>query len=49
MSTILLVLIYVVVAAAAQAYAGTDFLKHHGDDVLSALGGTSSARRWTSS
>jgi len=39
MSTILLVLIYVVVATAAQAYAGTTFLKHHGDDVLSALGG----------
>src|SRR5262245_10981855 len=39
MSTILLVLIYVVVAVSAQAYAGTTFLKHHGDDVLSALGG----------
>jgi amino acid transporter len=39
MSTVLLVLIYVVVATAAQAYAGTTFLKHHGDDVLSALGG----------
>jgi amino acid transporter len=39
MSTILLVLIYVVVAVAAQAYAGPTFLKHHGDDVLSALGG----------
>lgn len=39
MSTILLLLIYVVVATAAQAYAGTTFLKHHGDDVLSALGG----------
>ena len=39
MSTILLVLIYVVVATAAQAYAGTTFLKHHGDDILSALGG----------
>jgi len=39
LSTILLVLIYVVVATAAQAYAGTTFLKHHGDDVLSALGG----------
>jgi amino acid transporter len=39
MSTILLVLIYVVVATAAQAYAGTTFLKHHGNDVLSALGG----------
>jgi amino acid transporter len=39
MSTILLVLIYLVVTVAAQAYAGTTFLKHHGDDVLSALGG----------
>jgi amino acid transporter len=39
MSTILLVLIYVVVSTSAQAYAGTVFLKHHGDDVLSALGG----------
>jgi amino acid transporter len=39
LSTILLVLIYVVVTVAAQAYAGTTFLKHHGDDVLSALGG----------
>ena len=39
LSTILLVLIYVVVATAAQAYAGTTFLKHHGNDVLSALGG----------
>ena len=39
MSTILLVLIYVVVTVSAQAYAGTVFLKHHGNDVLSALGG----------
>jgi amino acid transporter len=39
MSTILLVLIYLVVTVSAQAYAGTTFLKHHGDDVLSALGG----------
>ena len=39
MSTILLVLIYLVVTVAAQAYSGTTFLKHHGDDVLSALGG----------
>ena len=30
--------IYVVVAYAAQAYAGTDFLRHNKDDVLSALG-----------
>jgi amino acid transporter len=40
MSTILLVLIYVVVSVAAQAYAGTDFLRHHKDDVLSSLGGS---------
>jgi amino acid transporter len=39
MSTLLLVLIYVTVTVAAQAYAGTTFLKHHGNDVLSALGG----------
>jgi amino acid transporter len=39
MSTIVLVLIYVVVAASAQAFAGTIFLKHNADDVLSALGG----------
>jgi amino acid transporter len=38
MSTILLVLIYLVVTVAAQAYAGTVFLKHNGNDVLSALG-----------
>ncbi len=39
MSTILLVAIYLVVTYAAQAYAGTDFLRHNKDDVLSALGG----------
>ncbi len=39
MSTILLVLIYVTVAASAQAFSGTIFLKHNADDVLSALGG----------
>jgi amino acid transporter len=39
MSTILLVLIYLVVTVAAQAYAGTTFLKHNGNDVLSAIGG----------
>jgi amino acid transporter len=38
MSTILLVLIYLTVTVAAQAYAGTTFLKHNGNDVLSALG-----------
>jgi amino acid transporter len=39
MSTVLLVLIYVVVAVSAQSYAGIDFLTHNKDDVLSALGG----------
>ena len=38
LSTILLVLIYVVVSAAAQAYAGTKFLTDNSDDVLSVLG-----------
>lgn len=39
MSTVLLVLIYVVVASAAQAYAGPAFLVNNAEDVLSALGG----------
>lgn len=39
MSTVLLVLIYVVVATAAQAFAGPAFLIENADDVLSALGG----------
>jgi amino acid transporter len=39
MSTILLVLIYVVVTVAAQSYAGIDFLQKNHNDVLSALGG----------
>jgi amino acid transporter len=39
MSTIALVLIYVVVATAAQAYAGTDALSKNSSDVLSFLGG----------
>jgi amino acid transporter len=39
MSTILLVLIYVVVSAAAQAFAGEKYLVHHHNDVLGALGG----------
>src|SRR5207244_13496484 len=38
LSTILLVLIYVIVSAAAQAYAGPKFLSDHADDVLSVLG-----------
>jgi amino acid transporter len=39
MSTIVLVGIYVVVSISAQAFAGTEFLRHNKDDVLSALGG----------
>jgi amino acid transporter len=39
LSTVLLVLIYVVVAVAAQAYAGTKPLVDHQDEVLSFLGG----------
>ncbi len=39
LSTLLLVGIYLIVSIAAQAYAGTDFLRHNKDDVLSALGG----------
>jgi amino acid transporter len=46
MSTILLVLIYVTVAASAQAFAGTIFLKHNADDVLSALGGNVFGSGW---
>ena len=38
LSTILLVLIYLVVATAAQAFAGPTFLANHHDDVLSPLG-----------
>jgi amino acid transporter len=37
-STVLLVLIYVVVSTAAQAYAGTDVLTTNSNDVLSVLG-----------
>src|SRR6476659_10621301 len=39
LSTILLVLIYVVVATAAQAFAGTEGLTHHKNDILASLGG----------
>jgi amino acid transporter len=38
MSTILLVLIYVIVSASAQAFHGTGFLTNNSADVLSALG-----------
>lgn len=37
-STLLLVLTYVSVSAAAQAYAGTDYLSRNSSDVLSAMG-----------
>lgn len=40
MSTILLVLIYVVVAASAQAFHGPGFLTENSEDVLGALGGS---------
>ena len=39
LSTILLVMIYLVVATAAIAYAGTKFLGQNSNDVLNALGG----------
>ena len=39
MSTVLLVLIYVVVAAAAQAFHGPQFLTNNSEDILGALGG----------
>jgi amino acid transporter len=38
-STLILLGIYLIVAIAAQAYAGTKDLTHHADDVLSSLGG----------
>jgi amino acid transporter len=38
LSTLLLVLIFVVVSSAAQAYAGPAFLASHSDDVLGVLG-----------
>ena len=47
MSTVLLVLIYVVVATAAQAFAGPTFLINNADDVI-ALGTRSLARPSTS-
>lgn len=37
-STVVLLLIYVVVGVAAQAYGGVDYLVKHQDDVLSSLG-----------
>lgn len=45
-STLLLVLVYVVVSTAAQAYAGTGFLSRNSNDVLSALGGRVFGSPW---
>ncbi len=39
LSTVVLLLIYVIVSAAAQAYHGTAFLANNSNDVLKALGG----------
>jgi amino acid transporter len=46
MSTIVLVLIYVVVATAAQAYGGTGYLAQNSSDVLSVLGGRVFGSGW---
>ncbi|HKG40014.1 MAG TPA: APC family permease [Conexibacter sp.] len=45
-STILLVLIYLVVSTAAQAYGGTRLLSDNSDDVLSVLGGQVFSSPW---
>ena len=45
-STLLLVLVYVVVATSAQAYAGTGYLSKNSNDVLSALGGRVFGSPW---
>ena len=45
-STLLLVLVYVSVSAAAQSYAGTDYLSRNSNDVLSALGGRVFGSPW---
>jgi len=45
-STILLVLIYLVVSTAAQAYGGTKLLSDNSDDVLSVLGGQVFSSPW---
>jgi amino acid transporter len=46
MSTLLLVLIYVIVSAAAQAWGGTKLLSDHSDDVLSVLGSQAFGSPW---
>jgi amino acid transporter len=45
-STLLLLLIYIVVSAGAQAYAGPHFLVGHQEDVLSALGSAVFGSGW---
>jgi amino acid transporter len=45
-STILLLVIYLVVSAAAQSYAGTKLLSDNSDDVLSVLGGKVFTSPW---
>ena len=46
MSTIVLLLVYVVVSTAAQAYAGTGYLANNSNDVLSVLGGRVFGSGW---
>ena len=46
MSTIVLVLVYVVVSTAAQAYGGTTYLAQNSSDVLSVLGGRVFGSGW---
>jgi len=46
MSTIVLLLVYVVVSTAAQAYAGTGYLANNSSDVLSVLGGRVFGSGW---
>jgi amino acid transporter len=46
LATILLLLIYVVVATSAQAFAGTKFLGNNSSDVLNALGGKVFGSGW---
>jgi amino acid transporter len=45
-STVVLLLIYVIVSAAAQAYHGTKFLSDNSNDVLNALGGPVLGSGW---
>jgi len=45
-STVILVLVYLIVSAAAQAYGGTKLLSDNSDDVLSVLGGQVFSSPW---